>query len=79
MSMSFNTARSQALEQHNMRITRKDGECRVSYPEDMQDGLFGNRREEASAYYTDDVEDAYFTAIAMRKSRDKMPGVLHSG
>lgn len=47
---------------NNMRIVCRDGEYRVSYAE-----LMGGDRDEASAYYTDDLEDAVLTGAAMRR------------
>ena len=50
--------------QHELRrdgiiVTRRDGEYRVNY----------RAGKEATAYYTDDVEDAYWTGCAMVKER----------
>lgn len=58
--MSFSEAK-QRCQVHGMRLSMRDGEFRVSYPEDKDD--------EAAAYYTDDPEDAALTASAMRKRR----------
>lgn len=49
---------------NRMRFSRVEREFRVSFPEDT-----GNRNE-ATAYYTDDLDDAVLTAAAMRRKRD---------
>lgn len=59
-AMNFNQARD-GLNTHNMRITRTDGEFRVTPHE------YSGKAAEDIAYYTDDIEDAYFTGVDMRK------------
>ncbi len=56
----------QRAEMYNMDIRRVGGttDFRVTFNEDNGDQI------EKSAYYTDDVEDAMFTAIAMRGKRN---------
>jgi hypothetical protein len=45
-----------------MRIAKRDGEYRVSPMETR-----GTYRDEEIAYYTDDLEDALLTGLAMRR------------
>lgn len=48
---------------YNMRASRRDGEIRITFRD------YSKSKAEAVAYYTDDVEDAYDTAVAMHKER----------
>lgn len=50
-------------EVNNMHIRFDRGEARVSFPELANNSV----RSEATAYYTDDLEDAVLTAGAMRR------------
>ena len=54
----------QRLSAVNMRITRLEGEYRVTAYE------WSGVQKENGAYYTDCIEDAYFTALDMRKRAD---------
>lgn len=54
-----------ALALHSVSIRKEDGEYRVSLME-----LRGTSKEEAVAYYTDDLEDALLTGLAMRRHAD---------
>lgn len=54
----------QRLSAVNMRLTKRDGEYRVTAHE------WSGVQAENGAYYTDDIEDAYFTALEMRKRAD---------
>lgn len=47
-----------------MRIVKRDGEFRVSPMETR-----GTPRDEEVAYYTDDIEDALLTGLAMRRQQ----------
>ena len=64
-NMTVNEAR-QRISLNNMAATRVDGEWRITYPEYRNNPV----RQEATAYYTDDNEDAALTAAAMRRSMD---------
>jgi hypothetical protein len=54
----------QRLSAVNMRVLRLDGEYRVTAYE------WSGVQAENGAYYTDCIEDAYFTALDMRKRAD---------
>jgi hypothetical protein len=54
----------QRLSAINMRLTKYDGEYRVTAQE------WSGVQAENGAYYTTDLEDAYFTALEMRKRAD---------
>lgn len=63
----------QRLSQINMRLTVDiDGEYRVTAQE------WSGVQAENGAYYTDDLEDAYFTALDMRKRADAGAHPSHS-
>jgi hypothetical protein len=57
--MTMTEAR-QRLTMSGMRITRRDREFRIAYAE------LPYSKAEASAYYTDDLEDAVITGAKMR-------------
>lgn len=59
----------QRAEQANMSIRRVGSttEFRVTFNEDNGEQI------EKSAYYTDDLEDAMLTALAMRRKRTNAP------
>lgn len=52
----------------HVEIRRRDGEYRVSLME-----LKGTEKEEAVAYYTDDLEDALLTGMIMRRNALEKP------
>lgn len=65
----------QRISLNNMCWSRMDGEWRITYPEYR----FNAARMEATAYYTEDNEDAALTAAAMRRSMDAKAGVNMRG
>lgn len=52
----------QSCVSHRIHVSRVDGEWRLVCNEHMN-----TRHEEPCAYYTDDNDDAYMTAVAMRR------------
>lgn len=53
----------QRIAMNDMCCGKRDGEWRISFPELQRNPA----RAEATAYYTDDNEDAALTAAAMRR------------
>ena len=63
----------EALALHSVSIRKEDGEYRVSLMEHR-----GTRKDEAVAYYTDDLEDALLTGLAMRRHASGKPRAINA-
>ncbi len=58
---------NEGLKASGLSIRMRDGEYRVSFTH-----LDGFRRGEDTAYYTNDVEDAYWTGVRMSEDAGKL-------